>query len=270
MEPHQAPITTNYIKKKIICPRCEQLNLTVDRFIIGKDPANISWNSRNPYRALVQQDTMATASLFLNSASSKQLLGTLDEIQTRFTEYNCPFCSLVKESVSSRSGRTSSDGAKRLARCFITWEIDGRTVQRTNDHHRSRTRRIHLQWEDELFEDCCLALMAPQGPQLLHSDAHNIWRNDSHFLGRKTTTQGKITLLKSWLDECLRSHAVKCGHNVTSGFADVMAESNFGVIDVVDMCLTSLPSASEEPGFEPGLVNKPPVTPQGDVRTSRL
>lgn len=69
-------------------------------------------------------------------------------------------------------------------------------------------------------------------------------RKNTHFLGRSIDpSKGKQALIKSWWDLCKLNHGPRCNSRVLDDdpFHEVLAQSYFGVIDVIDMRLASLP-----------------------------
>ena len=133
------------------------------------------------------------------------------------------------------------------AQCFVNWELDGRAAPRDQEGRASgRTRRIHLVWDDESLKDSYLVFVAPERYLRPNSDARRVWGNEELFLGRTIDTEmGNQALIKSWLDLCRKTHQGPCCDDTTMersvAFGDVISQSYFGVIDVLDMQLTSLP-----------------------------
>ena len=134
------------------------------------------------------------------------------------------------------------------AQCYVNWELDGRAFSRDQDGRvNGRTRRIHLIWDDERLKDCYLVFVAPESYLRPNSDARPVWGNEALFLGRTIDTEtGNKALIKSWLELCRKTHQGPCRDDPTMEssieFGDIMSQSYFGVIDVLDMQLTSLPS----------------------------
>ena len=131
------------------------------------------------------------------------------------------------------------------AQCYFNWELDGRASSSDQDGN-GRTRRIHLVWDDERLKDAYLVFVAPERYLRPNSDARRVWGNEALFLGRTIGTEmGNQALIKSWLDLCRRTHRGPCRDHAAMEssveFADVISQSYFGVIDVLDWQLTSLP-----------------------------
>ncbi len=71
---------------------------------------------------------------------------------------------------------------------------------------------------------------------------HHLWESDALFLGRMIPSAGNNqALVKSWLDLCHDSHGTLCKIDRGQDFEDMVAKSYFGVVDVHEMRLTSLP-----------------------------
>lgn len=133
------------------------------------------------------------------------------------------------------------------AQCYVNWELDGRATHRAEEGQvGGRTRRIHLIWDDENLKDSYLVFVAPERYRRPNSDAHRVWGNEALFLGRTIDTEmGNQALIKSWLDLCRKTHQGPCRDDTSMErsveFGDIISQSYFGVIDVLDMQLTSLP-----------------------------
>ncbi len=133
------------------------------------------------------------------------------------------------------------------AQCYVNWELDGRAAPRDQEGRVSgRTRRIHLVWNDESLKDSYLVFVAPERYLRPNSDARHVWGSEALFLGRTIETEmGNQALIKSWLDLCRKTHQGPCRDDTmmerSVGFGDVISQSYFGVIDVLDMQLKPLP-----------------------------
>ena len=189
----------------------------------------------------------------LKSRSTRKLLGSLADIQRR--SKSCPFCSLVIQSALPADTSRTYDNAK----CYANWELDGCGAPHDQGGRVSgRTRRIHLIWDDESLEDSYLVFVAPERYLRPNSDARRVWGNEALFLGRTIDTEmGNQALIKSWLDLCRKTHQGPCRDDTTTElsveFGDIISQSYFGVIDVLDMQLTSLPFETHENVMAGGL-----------------
>jgi Heterokaryon incompatibility protein (HET) len=133
------------------------------------------------------------------------------------------------------------------AQCYLNWEIDGR--EGGQGLAKGRTRRIHLKWQsktlqDDALMDSYLVFMAPERYSRFNSDAQHVWGDEALFLGRSTGRScGNQALVKSWLDLCRDSHHGPCRDkgDWAEEFDSMIEESYFGVIDVIDLQLTTLP-----------------------------
>lgn len=202
---------------------------------------------RNSY--LPQSDPRRVSDFPLKSRSSKYSLGILGDILDK--SKTCPFCSLVIKSITDpQNDAYQSSLAARGATCYVNWEVDGREAARGRDGRvKGRTRRIHLCWNDKSLKDSYLVFVAPERYFRPNSDAQSVWGNEALFLGRDIdTNRGNQALIKSWLDLCCRSHRGPCTDTVEryGEFDDMISQSYFGVIDVLDMQLTSLPYDTHE------------------------
>lgn len=131
--------------------------------------------------------------------------------------------------------------------CHVSWQLDGRELIRHPGHHnvtetRPRTRRIRIQWNPNIFPESYLVLVAAQAKQLKDPNSQHLWESDAYFLGRYINSAAKNhALVKSWLDICDGSHRDTCGIEMGADFFNMRSKSYFGVVDVHQMCLTSLP-----------------------------
>ena len=189
----------------------------------------------------------------LKSGNKKHCLGTRKQIRDR--SLTCPLCALVSRSIGDGwqqaidpSFSTEFDDAT----CDISWEIDGReSVDVGYSRRKNRTRRIRLCWNrPELKKyESYLVFVAPERrtPQP-NSDALSVSRKETHYLGRTIDPKkGKQALIKSWLDLCHSNHGPRCNAklDLEDPFREVLSQSYFGVIDVIDFRLKSLPFKEE-------------------------
>jgi hypothetical protein len=128
--------------------------------------------------------------------------------------------------------------------CEVSWQVDGREILQDQGNHyrtRPRTRRIRLHWNQSSLPDAYLVLKAPESPYRLGPSQHP-WDFESLFLGRSIKTAAQNTaLVKSWLELCDDGHGNMCEIHPGTQFEEMIAKSYFGVIDVYEMRLTSLP-----------------------------
>lgn len=194
----------------------------------------------------------------LKSGSGAHEVGNLAAIQAR--SGTCPFCYLVAKSVEEPTVSTdpnsevpnhvspeqaNPDLPNREALCYAIWEIDGRDNPLLGSQ--ARTRRLHLYWDDKYFKDSYLVFVAPQRLFDFNSDSQGSWEREAFFLGRELRTDGNNqVLMKSWLDQCCQHHGDSCAGDQSPEFVEMATQSYFGVIDVLDMCLKSLPRRLEK------------------------
>lgn len=206
-----------------LCECCQGLDLSLDKFVIQDHDA---W--RPP------KSSQFTA----KSTNAKYSLGPLSDIWAKSS--TCSLCYLVGQSVNAPE--VSFTRPELLpAKCVAVWEIDGRG--RSKDGYvRPRTRRIRLSWDLDGLEDSHLVFMAPENSIRFNSDAKNVWDKQLLYLGRTVSPYGnKTVLMKSWLDGCCLGHVGQCLKGQDRDFENMIGQSYFGVIDVLDMRLVALP-----------------------------
>lgn len=232
-------------RTQVLCSICNGLKLSADKFIINEDSSVASKNVLNPF--LSQPPPTRISDFPLRSKSSKKLLGTLSRILGESS--TCPLCSLIINSITNpdRAAHIQEYLSYPEASCFVNWEIDGRKAVRSDEGSvKGRTRRLHLSWTDPNLADSYLVFVAPERYIRPNSDALCVWRDEALFLGRNIDTEGgSRALIKSWLDLCCKSHRDPCTDcrvvRRHSEFGRMISQSYFGVIDVYNMRLTSLP-----------------------------
>ena len=254
-------------RTQVLCSICKGLNLSADKFIINHDSSVASKNILNPF--LPQPHPTRISDFPLRSKSSKKHLGTLSRILGESA--TCPLCSLIINSITNpdRAAHIKEPLSYPEASCFVNWEIDGRkTVRGDEGSLKGRTRRLHLSWTDSNLADSYLVFVAPETYIRPNSDALCVWRDEALFLGRIIDTEGgSRALIKSWLDLCCKSHRGPCTDSRVvwrhSEFGHMISQSYFGVIDVYNMRLTSLPyqasgelSREELEKISPHLISK--------------
>jgi hypothetical protein len=196
----------------------------------------------------------------LKSGSGTHPVGRLGDLQAR--SETCSFCYLVVKAIENPvpSAQTTTDDPNHVpseqadlrvlnlnATCYVNWEIDGRDNDRSPGR-KARTRRLHLHWDDEALKDSYLVFVAPQRLFDFNSDSQGSWEREAFFLGRELRTDGNNqVLMKSWLDQCSQHHGESCAGGQSREFVEMADQSYFGVIDVLDMCLKSLPCQAVNP-----------------------
>ena len=230
-------------RPQVLCSTCKGLNLSADKFIINDDSAVASKNVMNPF--LPQPHPTRISDFSLRSKSSKNCLGTLSRILGERS--TCPLCSLIISAITSPNRAAQEYLSYPEASCYVNWEIDGREAVRGDAGRvKGRTRRLHLSWTGSKLADSYLVFVAPERYIRPNSDALSVWRDEALFLGRNIDTKGgSRALIKSWLDLCCKSHRGPCTDvrvvRRHSEFGHMISQSYFGVIDVYNMRLTSLP-----------------------------
>jgi hypothetical protein len=228
----------------------------VDKFVISGGTSRIFNNASN---ASFPGGHRHGSDFSLKSGSRTYQVGTFSDIQAR--SETCSFCYLVLKSVEKPgpAPETNADAPNHApnhaplvqldldvpnpnAVCHVNWEIDGRDNGPFSGRG-ARTRRLHLHWDDKSLRDSYLVFVAPQRLFEFNSDSQGSWEREAFFLGRELRTDGdNQVLMKSWLDQCCQHHGKECSGDQNREFVDMAAQSYFGVIDVLDMCLKSLPS----------------------------
>ncbi|KAF8856288.1 HET-domain-containing protein [Acephala macrosclerotiorum] len=215
-----------------LCPRCQELDLSIDKFVIYDGTFRI------PKKTLAQSkpgDYPKRPDFSLKSGSRFIELGPYKLLKKRM-EMGCQLCFLLIKSVEN----IDATGIQE-AICSMNWEIDGREND-PNTGRKARTRRLHLHWDNKKLPDSYLVFVAPQRLFDINSDSQGSWEREAFFLGRELRSDGNNqVLMKSWLDQCCQSHGPACAAGQDKEFLEMAEHSFFGVIDCLDMCLKSLP-----------------------------
>ncbi len=197
-----------------LCSKCSSLNLSTENFVV-RERQRLDPNGR------------------LEIGRGQSYLGTLATIRGKGRW--CPLCSLVMRAAQEQTVQDLSMNSQHsTVACHAQWQIDGREVSSisSGESVRARTRRIRLSWTDPDFQDAYIVLF---------TDYH--WEDSNVFLGREVGDRcASVLLLKNWIDMCCENHGLTCNSGTGSGFDAMRSKPYFGVIDVQDMCLTSLPS----------------------------
>jgi hypothetical protein len=258
------------------------LDLSVDKFVI------YDGTFKRPKQAAgysFPRDTRPRSDFSLKSGSRLFQLGTFKDIEGRCD--GCPFCSLVLKSLLENPEDSGPEKAAESVTevnvleiirsgpqkaffdslrdsksiCFVNWEIDGRDNDPTSAR-KARTRRLHLHWDNKDdskddskdVPDSYLVFVAPERIYELNSDSQGSYERRDFYLARELKKDGNNqVLMKSWLDQCHQHHGSTCTGEQNAEFVEMATRSYFGVIDVLDMCLKSLPL---RPGKMPR--NQPP------------
>ncbi|KAF9884823.1 hypothetical protein FE257_001239 [Aspergillus nanangensis] len=221
--------------KTSLCYRCRSLDLTVDKFIIGGKSTAVDI-PQDPQR---YEPKKAKETFRVKSGRNRRHFNTLPYL--RDNRHICPLCDLIYRAIA-RYGKTNVDDNTS---CSLTWELHGREPLRKGDGFINKTRRIRLNWNEKPGnqQEVYLMLVAPQDPLRPNSDASAKYQKNNHFLGRGFGDQKeKQALIKSWIDLCVEGHELcRDNHGTKEAFMDLIKETYFGVIDVADMQLKSLP-----------------------------
>lgn len=236
---------TTFRRADNLCETCAGLELNRDKFIIQDHSFD-----RNQQAYLSNSSARlrrSNTNFPLGSSSGKVHLGRASSILRRSTR--CPFCHLVICSLKydPRLLRTITKEDSGIT-CNVSWQVDGREILNTEERHyrtRPRTRRIRLQWSKPSVADAYLVLRAPEA-SYKYGPSKQSWDFESLFLGRSIKSAAQNTaLIRSWLNLCDTHHDQICESDRGRKFEDMVSQSYFGVIDVHEMRLTSLPKDSK-------------------------
>ncbi|GES66267.1 HET-domain-containing protein [Aspergillus terreus] len=235
-------------KKALLCYRCRSLDLTIDKFIIrqGSSATDI------PHDPQRYEPKRAKSTFQVKSGKSLKhvkLLGKLHE-----NSRTCQLCGLIYRTIVRYGKQNVNDETS----CSLTWEVHGREYQEGHGFI-NKTRRIRLSWNEISGnqQEAYLMLVAPQDPLRPISDASAEYQKEYHFLGRGFgDQQEKQALMKSWIDICVNNRngdheLCRNNHGTDEAFKTLTKQTYFGVIDVVDMQLKSLPRREEDDTPEP-------------------
>jgi Heterokaryon incompatibility protein (HET) len=225
----------------LLCDRCKSLDLTVDKFIICNASAAVNIE-RDPQR---HEPRRGEGKFLLKSGRSLKNFATLQKL--RANRNICALCELVCRAIERYGHGNVNDKTS----CSLSWEVHGRKIESGSSFVNS-TRRIRLSWNEktDTAQEVYMVFVAPRDPLRPNSDATSKWERDTHFLGREFGDQKENqALIKSWLDLCVKEHSDACRdtHGTEEEFKKLIKETYFGVIDVADMQLKSLPIKKGKP-----------------------
>jgi hypothetical protein len=167
------------------------------------------------------------------SKRGKLILGSLMEIRER--SYRCPFCKLVLQAAQEQTENVLSEEPANSLICCASWQIDGHEIDSSGLSTTARTRRIRLHWNSSDFQDSYIVLLGDPSENAA----------DSLFLGRRIGSDiDTVQLMRTWLNLCEEYHGPIWGCHAGDRFEHMRSRPYFGVVDVVEMKLTSLPRGS--------------------------
>ncbi|GAA91388.1 heterokaryon incompatibility protein [Aspergillus luchuensis IFO 4308] len=217
----------------LLCDQCRGLELTVDKFIIEAGPSLIHMSTAQHY-----QPTKSEGKFRVKSGRNWEHFSTLQRLKER--RQTCPLCDLIYRAIN-RYGKNIDDDTS----CSLSWEVHGRAPQKSGKGFVNKTRRMKLSWGEisGSRREVYLMLVAPHDPLQPNSDASAKYRKGNHFLGRSLgDRKEKQALIKSWIDLCVKDHELcRDNHGSDGEFRNLIKQSYFGVVDVADMQLKSLP-----------------------------
>ncbi|KAM5341374.1 hypothetical protein ACJ41O_014405 [Fusarium nematophilum] len=226
--------------KGFLCDRCVSVDFSLDKFIVSKPTAMVDMvQNRYSYESRKSNDNFR-----LNSGASLKNFSTLRDLQDRRDV--CAFCDLAFRAIERYSGSTAVDDTTS---CSLRWEVHGREAD-SQSVFVNCTRRIRLTWNEKTgnTQEVYVIYVAPRDILRPNSDATSRWERETRFLGRDFGDQKeKQALIKSWLDLCIHEHSDECRdtHGTRVEFRKLIEETYFGVIDVADMQLKSLPIGND-------------------------
>lgn len=144
--------------------------------------------------------------------------------------------------------------------CFMVWEVDGRqargsrtgttTGEEEDTQYSNVSRRIRFWWKqrDGTVQESYILFVPPPDPMVPNADGSGFQRGKwakAEFLAREFDPEkSQYALIGSWLNICDK-HEPKCTEVYEPRrFEDLRNQTWFGVIDVVQMKLCSLPQLS--------------------------
>jgi hypothetical protein len=233
-------VVRSLIGKGSLCDRCKALKLDIDSFIIPRTAT-----PRSVQQSQYYAPRKADKNFSRRSGTSLRNFATLQELQTN--RGSCAFCRLLIRTIEQYSGRQHVNETES---CSLRWELHGRTIG-TGSHILNCTRRIRLTWIEKAgyTQDIYLILVAQEDHLQRPSDATAKSTQMANGLGRELGHQKENhALIKSWLDHCIIEHNGECcnSHGADNEFEELIEETYFGVIDVVDMQLKSLPRGDND------------------------
>ncbi|KAI2462737.1 heterokaryon incompatibility protein-domain-containing protein [Annulohypoxylon bovei var. microspora] len=226
----------------ILCSRCAKLDLRTEKFIIKNRTTTIP-HRRNHSDFDIMEMTV-DSNFALRTGELPHEFASLDQL--RANSIQCHFCSFISNAVERYSGHDIPGNTK----CYLTWQIDGRGED-TEKRTINRTRRLRLSWGSDVHNGQVYLVLAASNDALrtgLYPSSP--MAKGTYSLGREFHDQTeKQALIKSWLDHCHKEHDATCSetHGTVEEHLKLVKETYFGVIDVVDMQLKSLPIENNIP-----------------------
>ncbi|KAK0713670.1 heterokaryon incompatibility protein-domain-containing protein [Lasiosphaeria miniovina] len=251
-----------------LCPRCLELELAPEKFIIDNAPGAPSHRALT-YRPRSGGSPFANFSLMqqLNSGAGPRRLGTLSQLRDN---RNCPLCILIVSAIE-RYGSQPRENSKQDCICYWEWSVDGRQTRPGFQQRSNATRRLRISWSfslpttntDEIprssssgstsskpepptrehpQHEVYLLFVQPKNSRVQASNALDILDPGKEFQGRDFSHGGIQALITKWIDICEHKHGATCGPiEGIVAFHHLMQQTSFGVIDVVKLQLTELP-----------------------------
>ncbi|KAK8052960.1 hypothetical protein PG996_012261 [Apiospora saccharicola] len=229
------------VKGETLCSRCQSLDLSVDRFIFENRSGTTPQERESP------QSPKPTPRNRMNSGNVLKDFAKLEEL--RASQSTCAFCEMLCLAVQ----RYGSGDVNDSTTCSLCWEIDRRQQEDpSNMNFAKSSRRIRLSWSEasDNVQDVYIVLVPPQRSAQPPAESKP---EPAKRMGASAQKLDAVTevqsLIETWLGTCLDKHPTSCNatHNNEEQFRSLMEETYFGVIDVIDMQLKTLPMKYGEP-----------------------
>lgn len=236
-----------------LCSRCRGLGLTMGHFIIDRvAEAAPRWRHGGRYSTnFGKRKEEANAGFFLRTGRARQEFATLDDLHSR--RESCSFCNLASTAIK-RYGHRS---IKSETMCYFTWEVDGRAKPEELGYSDplfrkvvNKTRRLKLDWgQGTYYGQVYLVLAVRESTSDSGMGPLPMPWQETHSLGREFSDQAeKQAVMRGWLNSCANEHKDTCSSRsgTRHDFLKLIGETYFGVIDVLDMQLKSLPMIDDD------------------------
>ncbi|KAI5920482.1 heterokaryon incompatibility protein-domain-containing protein [Camillea tinctor] len=126
-------------------------------------------------------------------------------------------------------------------KCFLRWEIDGRSSDGN-----PCTRRLRICWgnQESKGPDSYILLIAPPKYDKSDLDFRHLLNDDTKFLGRRIGSKAnKRNLIREFLTLCSTEHDGRCNSKTSDSqnlFIETLTQPYFGVIDIESQSLVPL------------------------------
>ena len=146
-------------------------------------------------------------------------VGTLTQI--RDSAQTCRLCTLISSSVNDLPREERQDDVK----CYLYWEVDGRTVDNVGSQV-NLTRRLRIGWDAGWSKqyEAHIILAARENYDTSDVDYSSRMDDTSQFLGRRISSNvSKQNLIREFFHLCEREHKRCTGHlSIKDPFAQIL------------------------------------------------